>query len=403
MLDPVLIPKSGVTREELASRAACLGNHLKKANIPLAVVGYPPDLYYFTGSIQLGYALVTWEGETIYLVKKDPERARIESPLEKVIPYRRFSEIKDAVRGLFGKIPETFTLSLDVVPTNLFLRFKDVLDRARIEDDSAFIRSCRMIKSPYEVENIRQGIKIYDAVLRRVSDLLKEGMTEAEAEGALVFEMRRHGHQGLVRMRGWDQEGIDGYLYAGRSAAVPSFLDAPLGGAGMTPAVAIAGGNHRIGRNEPIVFDASPGVNGYVSDQTRTMVFGQLSEKLENAYRVAVEMVQRFEAEAKPGDLCGDWFDTMEKMAARAGLRDHFMGFEDKRARFVGHGIGLELNEWPVLGKGLTWRLDPGMVVAVEPKMVFPEAGVVGIENDYLITETGVARLSVTDDALIVL
>ncbi len=401
MIDADLLPVSGITRDELARRARRFGAFLKAEGIPLAIVGYPPDLYYFTGSVQIGYALISSEGETVYCVRKDPDRARVESPLEKIIPYRRFGEIKEAVRKFLGTIPDRFTLSLDVVPTNLFLRFKDLLDRAHIVDDSKFIRSCRMRKSPFEVEKIRKGVEIYDKVIRDVPRVIREGMTEAEAEGRLIHEMRRHGHQGLVRMRGWNQVGLNGYVYAGRSAAVPSFIDAPLGGVGMTPAVAIAGGRHRIRRGEPVVFDASPGVDGYLSDQTRTMVMGSLPRRLEDAYAVAVDMLHRFEAEAKPGDSCGEWFDKMETMARAAGLEEHFMGYREKRARFVGHGIGLELNEWPVLGKEMSWHLEPGMVLAVEPKMVFPDLGVVGLENDYLVTETGLARLSITSDALI--
>ena len=403
MIDAFSLPISEVTREELRERAGRLAQFLREEAIPLAIMGYNPDLFYFTGSTQAGYALVTQEGETVYLVKKDPERARIESPLETLIPYRRFREIREAVRDLMGTIPRRIAMPLDVVPTDLFLRFKDLLDRTHIVDGTEFIRSCRMIKSPFEVRQIQRGIEIYHRVVQQMPRLISEGMSEAEAEGILIFAMRREGHQGLVRMRGWNQEGINGYLYAGESAAVPTFLDAPLGGVGMTPAVALGGGRRRIGRNEPIVFDASPGVGGYVSDQTRTAVFGSLPSTLQAAYHMTVEMIQRFESEARPGDAVADWFSRMEGMARDAGFVDHFMGYGDKRVRYMGHGIGLELNEWPVLGKGLPWRLASGMVVAVEPKMVYPGLGAVGLENDYLITETGVKRLSVTDDDIVYL
>jgi Xaa-Pro aminopeptidase len=401
MIDSDLLPESGVTRDELSQRAKRFAEFLKQEQIPLSIVGFSPDLFYFTGSIQFGYVLITAEGETVYLVKKDPERARIESPLDTVIPFSRFQEIGEAVRKLIGRMPKTVGLSLDVVPTNLFLRFKDLLDRAHIVDDSKLIRSCRMIKSPFEIDRIRQGIEIYDKVILEMPDLIHVGMTEAEAEETLILALRRHGHQGMVRMRGWNQVGLDGYLYAGKCAAVPTFIDAPLGGVGMTPAVATRGGRYKIAKDEPLVFDASPGVGGYMSDQTRTVVFGALSPRPMEAYTVAVEIIHRFEAEAKPGDLCGDWFDKMTAIAQKAGFEDNFMGYREKRAKFVGHGIGLELNEWPVLGKNMPWRLEPGMVLAVEPKIVFPEIGVVGLENDYLVTKTGVSRLSVTDDAII--
>ncbi len=401
MINPALLPLSGVTRQELTQRAQCLSEKLKQAGLPLAIIGYNPDLFYFTGSVQAGYALITQEGETVYLARKDPERARVESPLEKVIPFSRFREIKEAVRNLMGGIPRRVMLPLDVVPADLFLRFKELLDRAHIEDGSAMVRECRMIKSPSELENILKGVEIYDKTIRQMPRLIHAGMSEAVAEGMLMLEMRRYGHQGLVRMRGWNQEGIDGCLYAGKAAAIPTFLDAPLGGVGMTPAIALRGGTYEIQRGEPIVFDASPGMGGYVSDQTRTAVIGRLSNKIEEAYGVVREMIQRFEAEARPGDPCSDWFKKMESMAECAGLSENFMGYGKRRVRYVGHGIGLELNEWPVVGERLPWRFEPGMVLAIEPKLVFPEIGAVGLENDYLVTSTGVSRLSITDDEII--
>ena len=401
MIDTGSLPVSGVTGEELADRARRLGLLLKQKEVPLAIVGYNPDLYYFTGSIQQGYALITQEGETSYLVRKDVDRARVESPLGRIEAFSRFREIKNAVKRLAGKVPAKLALTLDVIPAALYLRFRDLFQGCEIADGSALVRSCRMIKSPFEVDRIRKGIEIYDETVRQMPRLVRAGMTEAEAEAALIHVMRRLGHPGMVRMRGWNQEGINGYLYAGESAAVPSFLDAPLGGVGLTPAIPIGGGVRKIERDIPLIFDASPGDGGYVSDQTRTAVIGTLPPDLTEAYHLTVEMIQRFEAEATPGDAVGDWFVRLEKMADRAGLVEYFMGVREKRVRYIGHGIGLELNEWPVLGENLPWRLEPGMVLAIEPKMVFPGKGAVGLENDYLVTETGVTRLSVTGDGVV--
>ena len=401
MIDASLLPLSGITREELKERAKRLGETLREKGITLAIVGYNPDLFYFTGSIQQGFALITQEGEVVYLVRKDHERALIESPLETIMPFKRFKEIKGTIKQLMGRVPGTIALSFDVIPTALFFRFKDLLNHVDFVDGSSLIRSCRMAKSPFEIRNIQEGIGIYDKVIKQMPLLIREGMTEAEAEETLILAMRRYGNQVRVRMRGWNQEGISACICAGRGAAVPTFLDAPMGGVGMTPAVAMGGGIQKIGRDEPIVFDAGPGVNGYVSDQTRTAVLGRLPSRLEKAYRVTVDMVHRFEAEAKPGDACSDWFLKLESMSREVGLEDYFMGYKERRAKYVGHGIGLELNEWPVLGKGLPWRLEPGMVIALEPKMVFPEVGAVGLENDYLVTEMGVKRLSVTSDEIV--
>ncbi len=401
MIDPELLPLSGFSRAVFLERAKKLGRVLAQNDIPLAIIGYNPDLYYFTGSIQQGFVLITAEGRQAYLVRKDFERARIESPLEDIRPLRNFKGLKEGIVALLGRYPERLALSFDVVPVALYNRLRAVFTDVIFVDGAGLIRSLRMIKDKGEIDSIRKGIAIYDRVINNLPDLIHEGMTEAEAEATLILAMCRLGHQSRTRMRGWNQEAINGYVYTGRNAAVPSFLDAPLGGVGANPAVAMGGGAAVIQRDEPVIFDASPGVNGYVSDQTRTFVVGALPEKLKDAYHVTSDMIAAFEAGAAPGDACEDWFYKLERMADKAGLVENFMGYDQKRVPYVGHGIGLELNDWPVLGKKTAWRLEPGMVLALEPKMVFPESGAVGLENDYLVTDTGVERLSITDDTLI--
>ena len=87
-------------------------------------------------------------------------------------------------------------------------------------------------------------------------------------------------------------------------------------------------------------------------------------------------------------------------MAEAAGLSENFMGFGTDQVKFLGHGVGLELDELPVLAAGVKSRLMPGMVIAIEPKFTFPGEGVVGIENTFAITENGLERLTLTPDEL---
>jgi len=77
------------------------------------------------------------------------------------------------------------------------------------------------------------------------------------------------------------------------------------------------------------------------------------------------------------------------------------MGYGEGKVRFIGHGLGLEIDEHPILAPRFNQRLEPGMVIALEPKFVFPGKGVVGLEDDYLITAPGVERLSITDQRVI--
>ncbi len=134
-------------------------------------------------------------------------------------------------------------------------------------------------------------------------------------------------------------------------------------------------------------------IDGYIADQTRIFVFGQLPERLVAAFETALSIEQYLKDKATPGALCSDLFAATEHIAAKAGLGDHYMGY-GPRARFVGHGVGIELDEWPVIAKGIDTPLREGMVVAVEPKFLFPDIGVVGLENTWVVRSDGLEALT---------
>jgi len=153
-------------------------------------------------------------------------------------------------------------------------------------------------------------------------------------------------------------------------------------------------------RNEPILLDIGCNVDGYVIDQTRTAVIGVLPVDMEEAYEASERILQALESKLAPGAVCEEFYELSVEMAERFGLSDHFMGYGADAVKFVGHGIGLEIDEWPVLARKFTTRLEPGMVIAIEPKFTFPGRGVVGIENSYLITDTGYEKLTRSKEGL---
>jgi len=183
-------------------------------------------------------------------------------------------------------------------------------------------------------------------------------------------------------------------VLSGPNGAVPSYVDAPLKGLGTTPAIGYGTSARRIGRDEPVIVDYGAGYNGYVTDETRTFVVGSLPPKLEEAYKVSLEVIDFFEEHARPGARAGDLYLGARSIAERWGLADHFMGHGPTQVRFVAHGIGLEINEWPVIAEGRDEELQEGMVFALEPKFVFPGQGAVGVEVDYVVTGKGLERLN---------
>jgi Xaa-Pro aminopeptidase len=292
-------------------------------------------------------------------------------------------------------------LEMDVLPANLYFRYQQTFPEYKWSDVSGIILRLRMIKTAYEIEQIRRAARILHHGYMGIKEILREGMTELEVDGHLALLARREGHMGILRMRGWNQEMTYAHVLSGESGATVSFLDSPHGGSGNTPAMAQGASFRKIGKNEPIGMDYGVGVNGYLADQFRTFVFGDLPAELMTAHDFSVEIHHLFINEAKPGVSCSDLYRLTLKKAKMAGLGDHFNGYGEGKVRFVGHGLGLEINEYPILAPRFNQRLEPGMVIALEPMFVFPGKGIVGLEDDYLVTATGIERITLTDQTVI--
>lgn len=237
--------------------------------------------------------------------------------------------------------------------------------------------------------------------LVEAANIVRPGMMELALIAQIEHLFRMQGHVGMMRMRGYNQEIITGMVASGDAAAEPTYFDGPAGGRGLTPAAPQGASRKVIGENEPILVDIGCCIDGYVIDQTRTLVIGKLDEDLEAAYDVSEQILRETEKKLVPGTVCESLYADALQMAQDAGLSDHFMGYGEDQVKFLGHGIGMEIDEWPVLARGFKQKLEPGMVIAIEPKFTFPGRGVVGIENTYLITKDGYERLTTAPEGLI--
>lgn len=359
------------------------------------------DIFYFSGTIQASVLFVPCEGPPILMVQKGHARAKAESSLENVVPIKGRKEIRRILDDFGIKNLETAGLELDILPTYLYLWFNQEFQMCRWADVSKHIRRIRMIKSPYEIEQIRKAAALLHKGLTEIGKIIREGITELEVDGHLAMIARRGGHMGILRMRGWNQEMTYAHVLSGESGSTISFLNSPHGGTGNTPAMAQGAGFRRIRRNEPIGIDFGVGINGYLGDQFRTYVIGELPRILGNAHDCARDIHRLFEQEAKPGVSCSGLYQLALERAARDKYGDFFMGHGDGNVRFIGHGIGLEIDEYPIISPHFEEKLKEGMVIAFEPKFVFPGKGVVGMEDDYLVTASGLERLTLTEQALL--
>jgi Xaa-Pro dipeptidase len=400
---PVHNTDNNTPESEIDRRIAKLKKQLEDNNIDAALIVQRADLFYFSGTVQDAHLCVPVDGDPILMVFKSLERAIAESPLSRIAPLDSPKDIH-AILDQYGYVlPQSIGLELDVLPANLYFNYQRLFAGKNLVDISDLIRRVRAIKSPYEIEMMRRAAKRSDQVAARVPELLRAGMTELELAGQVEAEARRLGHQGIVRMRLWGSEMFYGHLLAGPSGAIPSFLSSPTGGTGANPAVAQGPGFRPIQRHEPVLVDYVFALNGYYSDHARIFSIGELPDELMAAHAAMLDVQALIKKAAKPGVKSGDIYDLALERATALGYNKNFMGVGKKRIRFVGHGVGVELDEFPFLAAGQNLELQQNMTLALEPKLIFPKKGVVGIENTHVVTGDGLEQLGRFQDEIVVI
>lgn len=390
-----------VPRQEIHQRIIKFQTRLAARQLDGAFILQNADLYYFSGTIQSAVLFVPAHGQPLLMVLKNIKRAELESSLENIIPVENKNSIPHILNDFGFSRLERAGLEMDVLPANLYLWFQQSLPQCSWKDISSIIRRLRMVKSDYEIEQIKKSAAVLHTGLTELKNIIREGITELEIDGHLAMIARREGHMGTLRMRGWNQEMTYAHVLAGRSGATVSLLNSPHGGTGNTPAMAQGAGFRKIRRNEPIGVDYGVAINGYVGDQFRTYVVGTLSERLNKAYACSQDILALLVDKARPGISCAKLYEAAAQKAQQEGLSEFFMGHGEGQVKFIGHGIGLEIDEYPIISPRFEDPLENGMVLALEPKFVFPQTGVVGLEDDYVMTAEGLKRLTLTDQSLI--
>jgi Xaa-Pro dipeptidase len=388
-------------KAEIDDRIDQLQQRLLAAGIDGAMILQNTDLFYFSGTIQQSHLYIPAQGQPLLMVRKSLERARTESPLSAIVALNSPKQLMTLIQDSGLKPPVVMGMELDVLPANNYLYYRKLFPGLDIQDVSTAIRMVRAVKSDYELNLIRQAAAFSDQVAETFPNLLKAGMTEIELAGKIEAHARRLGHQGIVRMRLWGAEMFYGHLMAGPAAAEPSFLASPTGGAAVSAAVAQGPSFRKIRRNEPILLDYVFAWKGYISDHTRIYVIGRPPQKLVDAHHHMLDLQNQIKTMAKPGTAAGDLYSAAVEIATQKGVGEHFMGAGADRIRFIGHGVGLELDEFPFLAEGQKTELQEGMVVALEPKLIFPGKGVVGIENTHVVTRDGLDQLTHAEQQIV--
>jgi len=353
------------------------------------------NLYYVSGQVFNGYFYLPAEGRPYWFVK------RLTVPeTNQVHVIRKPEQIPDFFRDLNLAMPRKLLLEADELSYNEYIRLQHVFRAEATGNASALIRHIRMIKTPWEIEQMRISARKHEAVYREIPACYRPGMRDIELQIEIEKRMRVHGSLGYFRAFGSNMDIFMGSLLAGENAGEPSPFDFALGGTGMHASGPLGANGTLLREGTTVMADMSGNYTAYQTDMTRVFSIGKLPDRAYRVHRVALEIQARMERTAKPGVSCAELYRDALAMAGQEGLKDCFMGTH-LQAKFVGHGVGLEINELPVLTTRSKDILQPGMTFAFEPKFVLAGIGAVGIENTFLVTDSGVEKMTLLDENII--
>jgi Xaa-Pro dipeptidase len=385
---------------EVKERIRALQERLSADGVDGAFLVQSADLFYFTGSIQQGVLFVPSGGEPVYFVRRVYERALEEAAVKTIARIASPREIPayfESKKVSFG----TIGFEMDVMPVLTFQRFSRLFPDAKAVDISTAVREIRAVKGASEIEAMRACGRNLAGLLSGAREEIRPGVTETWLGGILQGRAISAGHTTITRMRAWNQEVGLGCVISGADAAIPSYADFPTAGKGSGPYVPVGQGHRPFRENEPVLVDLMWAQDGYLVDMARTYVIGVLPEKLLMAYEMTVNVMRNIESATRPGAVAGDLYEIGLEMASQSPFAENFMGAPGYNVKFIGHGVGIETDEFPFIAKGSRTVLAPGMTFALEPKFVFPAKGAVGLENTYLVTETGFEKLTLMDEGII--
>ena len=379
---------------EIERRKNRIQHELQEIGIEALFIVQRVDLFYFTGTAQNGYLFMPARGNPLLFLKKYMPRAREESSIGDMVQIESVKEIPDLLSDFYGRFPRVLALEFDVLPVRDYQFYCSLFQSRDYVDGSPAIHKVRKIKSPWELRQMDRAAGLSRKTFEYIGANIRPGVGEMEFSGMCETFARRHGHGGQIRTRHYMTEGYPWHILSGKSGGMVGLLDSPASGEGTSVAFPCGAGNKLLASREPVMVDFGTVLNGYHMDETRMFAIDSMPEKAMRACHAAIEIHNTVLEEVKPGLSVGELFERALVKARTLGYAEQYLGPPGYKVNFVGHGIGLELIEPPIISRGREDLLEPGMVFALEPKIVFHNEFSAGIESVFQVTATGCRLIS---------
>ncbi|MFH1081350.1 MAG: Xaa-Pro peptidase family protein [Pseudomonadota bacterium] len=365
--------------------------------VDAVLLNYSKSLYYYTGTAQPSFLIVSQQDYHL-LISKGIEHAFRETwlPAEKMSPSG-FDGIMDILKqwGIRGGM---LGMELDVIPAVLYFKVAGMLPQFKIVDVAKAVLEQRKIKDDQELAHLRKAARILHEGHERVMSVLRDGMTELELSAEVEDAHRRAGHEGQYFVRQWDFFMGRGVLGSGENLSHIAGKVQSISGAGLSAAIPMGASARKIRKGDMVVVDIPTLYRGYHGDQSRTYVIGKAPHACFELYQGMREIADRTIAFLKSGVTCDDVYQMTFSIAREIGMEPYYLrlGGNPAPLSFVGHGVGLEVNELPLLSKGNSDVIQAGTVVTLEIEMWKSETEVVKVEDTIVVHSDGAELLTIS-------
>ena len=381
--------------KDIQIRIKKLQDAIRKLDMDACLLSVDVNLYYLTEQVFSGYYYLPAKGKPYCFVKRPNNLSG-----DCIVPIRKPEQIADYFLSEGIPFPEKLLLETDEMTYNECVRVQTLFQMPVIGNATTLMRRVREIKTPWEIAQLRLSAQKHAKAYATIPSCFRMGMTDLDFQIEIERQMRLTGSIGVFHTFGANMNIFMGSVLAGTNAEAASPFDFALGGNGQTPLCPVGADGTLLKEGMAVMVDMAGNFTPYLTDMTRVFSIGRLPEIAYWAHKVSLDIQEDIVRVAIPGYPCAELYHKALARVEKEGLTDYFMG-TGQQAKFVGHGIGLQINEPPVFSSRSKEVLLPGMAFALEPKFVIPGVGAVGIENSFLVTESGVEKLTIFEEEII--
>ena len=392
-----------VPASEVFQRISRLQRELAAISLSGTMILDGVNMFYYTGTIQNGVLFVPAEGEPVLFIRRSFERAQEETPLKTLVRLRGLGELPGWLQTHGYQIARV-GLNEATLPVSIFRRISGIFPQTVFEDMSLTLSMIRSVKSDYEVGLIREAGKRHKLLYDDIPGMIREGITEWDLGSAIHAKMLKLGYTGMPRLATFNSEFFAGVISFGESGNYPTASVGPGGSVGLCPAFPFLGGARRLKKGDIIFADTGFAYEGYFTDKTRIFALGRPRESAVDVHKICLDIQEAVRCRLIPGAVPSEIFEEVYRTEIVArDFEENFMGYGSNQVPFLGHGIGLVIDEFPAIARKIDVPLEKNMVLAVEPKKGLKDTGLVGVENTFLVTAQGGEKLTPGSDEITVI